>query len=299
MASSTVRTKRDRLKQLRAFCAAAGFENITRAADRLSVTQRAVALQVRSLEDELGTGLFERRGPRLALTQAGRRLYQLAQPLVEDLDSLAEDFAEKRRELVSAHIEVAVAPVASEALPGMVSRHQDDHPRVRIRVTHCPIRDALRHLADGRVDLVIGPGVGGTDFAYRPLFRYELLFATSEDHPLAGRHRLGVEDARGFPAIMPTAGTYGAHFEDAVGSRLSVAARVAVESSGWGVMKSFVRAGNGISVIPSCCIDETDRLRGVAIDGHANGHACGVFARQSVVGPVRDFIRSLEPEKIQ
>lgn len=294
MVGNPIRHKRDQLKQFRAFCVAARFENMTKAADELSVTQRAIALQVRSLEDELETELFERNGPRLALTIAGKRLYQLAQPLVEDLDSLADAFAEKRSELVSANIELAVAPMAPVTLPVSVGRFMEEHPRAHIRVTHCAVLDGLRHLADGRVDLVVGPRVTGTDFVYRPFYSYELLLVMSEEHPLAREHTADVGQAGLYPAVLPTVGTYGPGFEDAVATRLSVAARVAVESSGWGVMKSFVRAGNGIAVMPSCCITGRDRLCTIKIDGYSYRHDSGVFTpRHQLSLAVLDFVRHL------
>ena len=72
--------RRDRLKQLRAFCHAARLGSITRAAERVFSSQPSVSLQIRSLEKELGVGLFERNGPRIVLTAAGRVLYRRALP---------------------------------------------------------------------------------------------------------------------------------------------------------------------------------------------------------------------------
>lgn len=298
MANNPVRHKRDQLKQFRAFCTAARFENMTKAAEQLAVTQRAVALQVRSLEYELEAELFERNGPRLRLTDAGKRLHQLAQPLVDELDSLGETFAEKRSELVSANIELAVAPVASVAMPSFVGRFLDKHPRAHFRVTSCAVHEGLRHLRDGRVDLVIGSGGGGTDFAYRSLFPYELMLVMSQAHPLAAHREARIEQVRPYPALVPAVGTYGPGFEDWVGSRLSIAGRVSVESSGWGVMKSFLRAGNGVAVMPSCCITEEDGLRTVGIDGYPTRQGWGVFSRQleALSPPVVDFVEMLESE---
>ena len=62
----------NRLKQFRAFCHAARLGSITRAAEHLMSSQPAVSLQVRSLEEELGVELFDRRGPRISLTPLGR-----------------------------------------------------------------------------------------------------------------------------------------------------------------------------------------------------------------------------------
>lgn len=297
MADRSIRSKRDRLRQLRAFCAAARFESMTRAAECLGVTQRAVALQVRNLENELETGLFDRVGPRLALTDAGQQFHRLANPLVEELDSLPESFADRRSELVSANVEVAVAPVVAMILPSLVRRFLDRRPGVRLRFTNCPVHDGLQDLANGRVDAVLGPGMVHADFSYRPVFSYDLLIAVSELHPLAGEESVRIQQITAYPAVIPTVGIYGHRFEDAVGRRLSVAARVAVESSGWGVMKSFVRAGHGIAVIPSCCITEKDRVRGIRFSGYSHREDCGVFTRprQSLSLPVIDFVETLAP----
>ena len=299
MASNPIRHKRDQLKQYRAFCAAAGFENMTKAAEQLGVTQRAIALQVRSLEYELETELFERDGPRLRLTEAGRRLQGLAQPLVDELDSLADTFAEKRSELASANIEVAVAPVASVAMPAFVARFLGKHSRAHIRVTSCAVRDGLPHLAEGGVDLVIGTGVGGTDFVYRSLFPYELMLVVSEAHPLAEQQEARLEQVQPYPALLPSVGAFGPGFEDAVAGRLSTVGRVSVESGGWGVMKSFVRIGNGVAVMPSCCVTEEDRLCVVGIGGYPNRPDCGVYLRrlESLSPPVVDFLETLESSR--
>ncbi len=67
--------RRDRLKHLRALCYAARLQSISRAAEQIFSSQPAVSQQVRALEQELAVLLFERNGPRIALTSAGERLY--------------------------------------------------------------------------------------------------------------------------------------------------------------------------------------------------------------------------------
>ena len=291
------RNKRDRLRQLRVFCAAARFESMTRAAESLDLSQRAVALQVRSLEHELDSDLFERRGPVLTLTDAGRSFRRLAEPLVEELDSLYEVFTEQRDRPASMDIEVAVTPVASVTLPLLVKGFLDHHPHVRVRVTNCPLRQGLSRLASGGVDVVVGPEVANADFNYRDVFSYDLMLVMAEHHPLTRQRSVQLDQASVYPAIMPAIGTYGHRFEEMVGDRLTVAARVAVESSGWTLLKSFVRAGQGISVIPSCCITEKDRMRSRQLDDVPRGNPCGVFTRrsQSLAEPIVDFVRTLAP----
>ncbi len=67
--------KQNRLKQLRAFCYSAQSCSISKAAERLFLSQPSVSLQVRALEQELDITLFERKGPRISLTPEGHVLY--------------------------------------------------------------------------------------------------------------------------------------------------------------------------------------------------------------------------------
>src|SRR6478672_41096 len=88
--------KQNRLQQLRGFCYAAQAQSISKAAERLFLSQPSVSLQVQALEREFKTTLFERRGPKISLTPDGKTLYELASPLVAEIDSLEETFAARR-----------------------------------------------------------------------------------------------------------------------------------------------------------------------------------------------------------
>src|SRR4051812_43255519 len=88
--------KHNRLAQLRGFCYAAQAGSISKAAERLFLSQPSVSLQIQALEREFKTTLFERRGPKIALTPDGRTLYDLAAALVEEIDTLEQTFAARR-----------------------------------------------------------------------------------------------------------------------------------------------------------------------------------------------------------
>src|SRR3989337_965380 len=97
MARSAARYKPNRLQQLRGFCYAARNKSIAKAAEKMALSQPSVSLQIKALERELGAQLFERRGPRIELTHDGQRLLELARPIVDAIDTLAERFASLRQ----------------------------------------------------------------------------------------------------------------------------------------------------------------------------------------------------------
>ena len=116
--------KQNRLKQLRAFCYAAKTGSISRAADHLYLSQPSVSLQIQALERELNTMLFERRGPKIRLTPDGQALLEIAQPMVEGIDSLRETFAERCGDLNSGYLNIAAGestiglfPLSKERTP--------------------------------------------------------------------------------------------------------------------------------------------------------------------------------------
>src|SRR3972149_5537398 len=86
VAIRATRYKQNRLQQLRGFCYAARKKSISKAAEKMLLSQPSVSLQIKALEQELGTQLFERRGPRIELTHDGHRLLELAGPLVDAID---------------------------------------------------------------------------------------------------------------------------------------------------------------------------------------------------------------------
>ena len=107
MAKSGPRYKQNRLQQLRGFYHAARTKSISKAAARMGLSQPSVSLQIKALEEELGTQLFERRGPRIELTHDGQRLLELARPLVEGIDGLEVSFASLRESADSGTVTIA------------------------------------------------------------------------------------------------------------------------------------------------------------------------------------------------
>ena len=99
--------KQNRLQQLRGFCYAAQAGSISKAAERLFLSQPSVSLQIQALEREFKTTLFERRGPKISLTPDGKTLYELAAPLVEEIDTLGDLFAARRGGVETGRLDIA------------------------------------------------------------------------------------------------------------------------------------------------------------------------------------------------
>ena len=274
--------KRDRLRQLRAFCHAARSQSFTRAGTHLGITQSAVSMQVRDLEHELEAVLFERIGPRVSLSPAGKQLFAIAEPLVEAMDRLPEVCDEPLRDSFPGELRIAAGPGAvGFVLPPHIRRLRDKYPNLRVTLNTRRVEEALKLLGANEVDLAVGAEeFRSEDCIYFPAFSYELVLITPLDHPLAGRESVDIRAAGRYPAVVPHAGTYARRFGEGLARQLGVELNIAVEARGWGVLKGYVEAGLGISVVPDFCVRERDLLSVIPLREYTEPQSFGFFARR-------------------
>ena len=293
--------KRDRLRQLRAFCCAARRESFAQAAVQLGLSPQAVSLHVRELEHELQSTLFERSASSISLTSAGETLYAFAEPLVKGMDGLSDSLMDRIDDNVSGRLPLAASVAAAAfVLPPYIKQFRDRHPRVRLRVRNCLVREGVRLLLDNEVELVLGAKDSYPEetLDYRERLTYDIALVTSLDHPLAGRSVVSPEEAAGWPAIVPLAGTYSRQFEEAAAERLGIDDEAAIEVGGWEVIKRYVESGLGISVIPTICISKNDRLSTIPLKEHFPSRSFGVFTRRDefITPLARGFLQLMIPD---
>ena len=278
--------KRNRLRQLRAFCYAARLGSITQAAARLGLTQPAVSLQVRELEDELEAVLFDRSGAHISLTSAGKSLYRIAEPLVLGMDRLMDNFGEVTGDEISGRLEVAAdAAGAAIVLPPYIRRLREQYPAIRLGIRSCPTGDGMKLLRDGRVELVFGTQIRIATRAleYREIMAYDIVLITALNHPLADRRRVTPEEVAAWPAIVPPVGAESRQLGETAAGQPGVDVNAAIEVDGLGVVKRYVEVGLGVSVVPGICIRETDRLAVIPLKEHFETRSYGVYTRRGQV----------------
>src|ERR671934_1401704 len=121
-------------RQLAAFCAVVERRSFSQAAERLGVTQPAVSLQIRSLEQRLGRRLLDRSGRRVEPTEAGLRLYTSAQRLLQLEEQLLEDLAADDEGVITGTLELGASTgPGGSIVPVLVCEFQSQHPDVHVR----------------------------------------------------------------------------------------------------------------------------------------------------------------------
>ena len=293
--------RRDRLKQLRAFCHAARLQSISRAAEHIFASQPAVSQQVRTLEEELAVSLFERSGPRIALTPAGARLYQLASPLVEGLDRLPDTFIEQHHGIASGVLNIAAGQTtAAMVMPDYLREFRQRHPDIRVNVRSADGRERMRWLRGYEVDVVLtAVDLPPPDLEFRPVFSSEMVFITPEDHPLAGRETVDIAEIAPFPAVTHHASHYASEVTDIIMRQHGQVANSVLQVDGWNAIKEYVEAGVGVSAIPDICLSERDRVWSIPASRYFPSRVYGVLTRRDELLPLaaRWFIQVVDSSR--
>jgi DNA-binding transcriptional LysR family regulator len=297
--TGTLYYKQNRLKQLRAFCYTAQVGSISRAAEKLFLSQPSVSLQIQALERELETELLERRGPNIRLTPEGRILYEIARPMVQGIDTLPETFAAHCGNLESGELNVAAGEsTILYILPDVIKRFADMYPGIGLKLHNVTGRDGMQMLRADEVDLAVGsmlevPG----DISYHPIFVYRPLLITALDHPLARKKRVSLEDIAPHGLILPPRHLSTWRIVDLVFQQHNLNYRVALEAGGWEVIKKYVELGLGISIVTSICIADHDKLAKIPLGRYFPERSYGVVLREGkFLSPqARKFIELMAP----
>src|SRR6056297_1373431 len=290
------------LKHLRAFCQTARLGSVSAAGDALYLSQPSVSQQIRALEDELGQQLFERQGPKMHLTPAGRTLLELASPLVDRLDALPDEFSRTFGRLDSGEIRVADGEsTILHLLPALLQRFRRQHPGIFVHLHNVTGADGMGLIRSDEVDFAVGSMIDvPDDISYRPIYSFKPVLIAHRDHPLARRRDITLADISPYGLILPPRRLTTYTLIDRVFQKHKLPFRVTLEVGGWEVIKRYVAGGMGISIVTSICLDDVDRDRLVTRDVSQwfPKRTYGVVTRKGayLTPQARRFIELMSPE---
>jgi len=246
-------------RQLAAFCAVVERKSFSQAAERLGVTQPAVSLQIRSLEQRLGRQLLDRSGRRVEPTEAGRRLYASAQRLLAAEEHLLEDLAADDQGSITGTLELGASTgPGGTVVPLLLCEFQEQHAEVRVRLTVSDTQTVVDQVAERELELgIVGAGRRHRGVAFEPFFRDEVVLACPSGHRFGGK-TVSLDDLRGEKLIVMQEGAGVRQvIEDELrkaGMRLrdlDVQLELGLQES----VRSAVVAGHGIAFISRLAIE--------------------------------------------
>ena len=246
------------IRQLRAFVAIAEAGTFTAAAHRVHVTQAAISMQIRQLEDELGVKLFVRAPRRVVLTEAGEQLLQRARHILRDHDAAVEEVAElagtQRGRL---RIGSASAGVTTDVLPKLLKEIRKQHAGANLSLVSGTSDALVNQLLNGDLDLAfVSLPVEARGIQTERLSQDELVAIASPRHKLAKQKTVSAYTLAGEKLILGERGGNTRRLIDQFFAQAGVALHVSMELSRQAAIRRMVEENMGVGIVPLQSVSE-------------------------------------------
>jgi DNA-binding transcriptional LysR family regulator len=237
------------LRQLRAFEAVARHLSFSRAALELRLTQPAVSMQMKQLEDAAGVPLLEQVGRRLYLTEAGRELYRHTRAVQRQLEDAAQTLAAQKG-VNQGTLDITLISTAKYFAPRYLARFCAPYPGVKLKLTVSNRAGLLQRLMDNETDLAImGHPPEGLDIVAEPFARNPHAIIGPPDHPLARARRIALRRLAGENFLIREPGSGTRSLMERVFRTHGMSVNATMEISSDETIKQAAIAGMGIAFL--------------------------------------------------
>ena len=195
------------LRQMTVFRAVCDNRSYSRAAEEMALTQPAVSLQIRQLEELVGQPLFEYVGKKLHLTDAAEALQLACLDIFGRLENLDMQLSDLRGSL-QGQLRLAVETSAKYFMPHLFAAFRQAHPEVSLQMAVVNHAQAVQRLGANRDDLLIMAMVpSDLQLEFFPFLDNAIIAVARPDHPLAGRERLLLQELSAWPLLLRESGS--------------------------------------------------------------------------------------------
>jgi DNA-binding transcriptional LysR family regulator len=253
------------LRHLRYFVAVAEELNFTHAAARLRVAQPALSTQMKDLEDELQTPLFDRGRTGVQLTRAGRVFYQRARSILAQASEAANEARTAGGTMTGSLVVGFPSGIHLDYLAPVIKAFRRSHPQVQFDYFHGLTGEQLKALRDGRIDVAFVYLPAQLDgLEHRVIWRLPFKVVLPQRHPLARRPALELADLRSEDFVFCTRESRPEAYDEFFRHCVNAGFRphVVKEVGGYPTnMLGLISVGLGISVLPH--FENIERIRGI------------------------------------
>lgn len=248
------------LKNLLTFMHVAELNSFTRAGQKLGFSQSTVSFQIKQLERELGTQLFERINHTVVLTEKGRDVLKFAHQISKMTQEL--DKRLQNEEEVSGNVRIAMADsLCDNMLQEGFGEFRDRYPGISLKIITAGTEEMFRLLNQNEADavLTLDNHIFHAEYVIAREERAGVHFVADSENPLCEREEIFPEDLAGQPFLLTEKGMSYRRLMDEKFAELSMEILPVLEIGSAGLICSLVEQGAGISFLPDYVTEEKVR----------------------------------------
>lgn len=251
------------LRQLQVFEKVASHLNYSRAAEALYLSQPAVSMQIKQLEENLSSPLFEQMGKKIFLTEAGREVLHYSRTILQQLTEMESVLADMKG-LGQGALILSVVNTANYFTAQLLADFCRLYPEINVTL-HVANRDAvLQRLADNSTDLAImGQPPEGLDLTAETFMENPLVVISAPNHPLAALKKVKLAQLAHETFLSREKGSGTRSAMERIFAQHNIHPRIGMEVEANEAIKQAVQAGMGLGILSLHSIElelETGRL---------------------------------------
>ena len=258
------------LRQLKVFESVARNLSYSRAADELHLTQPAVSMQIKQLEDNISLPLFEHLGKRIYLTEAGRELYQYSRAISQQLADM-EVALDELKGMERGKLNISVVTTANYFAPHLLARFCQRYRGVTVSLNVSNREAVLKQLADNLIDLAImGQPPENLDIDSESFMENPLEVVAPPDHPLCQERNIPVKRLANETFLVRESGSGTRSAMERFFAAHKIKINKGMETDTTEAIKQAVQAGMGLGIMSQHTAElelETGRLKILDVQG--------------------------------
>ena len=238
------------IRQLKAFLAIAEAKTFTAGARRVNVTQAAISMQIRQLEEEVGLQLFTRTPRRVILTEAGEYLLERARKILREHDSALAEIAEVAgAEYGRLRIGTASGTFAMHQLPSILQRVKEKFPNSELTVSSGTSQRLVDKMMHGEIDIAfVSLPVDNANITTESIFSDEIVAIAHPKHPLAKEKFISAATLAGEDLILGERGGNTRRMIDEFFAAANVKPNITMELSRQEAINLMVESNLGVGM---------------------------------------------------
>jgi DNA-binding transcriptional LysR family regulator len=257
------------LRQLQVFESVATSLNFSMAAKKLFLSQPAVSMQIRQLEESLGLPLFEQLGKKIYLTDAGRELFHYSRNITQQLVEMESVLAEMKG-LGHGKLTISVVNTANYFTPKLLAKFCQRYPNINVILQVANRDSVLKQLSENTTDLaILGQPPEGLDISAQAFLDNPLVVIAATNHPLAKLKRVKFDRLAEESFLSREQGSGTRSAMERIFAQHQIQPRISMEMETNEAVKQAVQAGMGLGILSLHSIElelETKRLAVINVE---------------------------------
>lgn len=245
------------IRELVTFVKIANLKSFSKAADQLGYSQAAVTIQIKQMEKELGTLLFDRIGKQISLTQQGRIFYDHAVTIIKDVEAARESVCNPQ-ELSGTLSLGSIESICSSILPELLAQYHALYPKVSVSIITGSPDDLLQQMDSNVIDIVyfLDKRIYNPRWIKTLEIPEDIVFVASQQHPYSQRPQLTLEEILTQPFILTEKDASYRYMLDQYLLSQEMVIRPFLEIGNTQFIISMLRSNLGLSFLPAFFIEK-------------------------------------------